>query len=58
MKSEYIYEMEISLLWIIKRAFMHGTSTLKEPRSTKSPLNKYGLLELGGPLSSKMLSKS
>eukprot|EP01139_Manchomonas_bermudensis_P024511 Amastigsp_a842847_614.p3 type:complete len:177 gc:universal Amastigsp_a842847_614:1143-613(-) len=34
------------------------TSTPNEPRSTKSPLNRYGFVSEGRPFSSKMLAKS
>mmetsp|Transcript_13219 Transcript_13219/g.43805 ORF Transcript_13219/g.43805 Transcript_13219/m.43805 type:complete len:200 (+) Transcript_13219:2168-2767(+) len=34
------------------------TSTENDPRSTKSPLNRYGFFALGMPLISKMLHKS
>mmetsp|Transcript_11408 Transcript_11408/g.47818 ORF Transcript_11408/g.47818 Transcript_11408/m.47818 type:complete len:242 (+) Transcript_11408:1903-2628(+) len=34
------------------------TSTLNDPRSTKSPLNRYGFSALGAPFKSKMLHRS
>ena len=40
------------------RVRVFAASVLKEPRSTKSPLKRYGLVGEGFPLILKMLSRS